>query len=80
MDIPEWKMLPGYTLIRERYERNPNDMTIFDLKGHQRRVEMDILGLPVGTMVVCFVVLEKEYLQAGWLIPSKADARAYKNM
>ena len=80
LDIPERKVLPGYTLIRERYERNPDDMTISDLKDHQRRVEMDILGLPIGTMVVCFVVLDKEYLQAGWLIPSKADALAYKNM
>lgn len=81
LDIPERKMvLPGYTLIRERYERNPDDMTIFDLKDHQRRVETDVLGLPLGTMVVCFVVLEKEYLKAGWLIPSKADALAYKNM
>ena len=80
LDIPERKVLPGYTLIRERYERKPDDMTIFDLKDHQRRVEMDILGLPIGTMVVCFVVLDKDYLQAGWLIPSKADALAYKNM
>jgi len=79
-DIPRRKLLPGYTLIHEKYHRNPDDLTIYNLKDHQRRLEINILGLPLGTMVVCYVLLYEEHLQAGWLVPKKAANLVYKNM
>ena len=79
-DIPRRKLLPGYTLIHEKYHRNPDDLTIYDLKDHQQRLEVNILGLPLGTMVVCYVLLFEDSLQAGWLIPKKTDKLVYMNM
>ena len=72
------KPLTEFTVLEEKFDRHPKDLTVFDLLQHKYKLEKEVLDLDEGDLAL--VGIKTGCIELRWLIPPELVYQAYSSM
>jgi len=64
--------------IEEKFDKDPKDLTVFDLLHHKYKLERDVLDIDRGELIL--MCIKTGCVELTWLIPPELVFRAYASM